>query len=88
MSYNNKSIATGILIKTKTGLGNIGYFGNYTKIDNLEDYFCILTEIETDYNDRVHDILVFYGLTEERFFRRYRWFIERSIRDGIINIVD
>ena len=94
MSYN-KSIVPGILIKIKEG---IEYFINYTKIDNsgridnydnLEDCFYILSEIKTDYSDpdHGHDILVFYGLTEESFFYRSRWFIERCVGNGSIKIV-
>jgi len=77
MSYS-KSIVPGILIKSK---GSLGYR------DTSEDRFYILTEIETDYNDRAHDMLVFYGLTEEQFFRRPHWRIEKYIEDGIIKIV-
>jgi len=83
MSYN-KSIVPGILVKAKAGLG---YFNN--KIDHYnhpEDRFYILIEIET--NDvRGRDMLIFYGLIEERFFRKYRWYIDGSVNNRIIDIV-
>ena len=77
----NKSIATGILVKFKKGLG---YFG-----DDPEERFYILTEIikTTDLYEHEHDTLVFYGLIEERFLHLYRWHIERYIEDGVANIV-
>ena len=82
MISNNKSIVQeivpGILIKTKASLGI------YAK---PEDHFYILAEIETDYNDRARDMLIFYGLTEERFFPVYRWFIKKSIGNGTIDII-
>jgi len=83
MISNNKSIVQeivpGILVKTK-----VGYFFGYEH--HPKDRFYILAELETE---DVHgrNMLVFYGLNEERFFSRSRWFIEKSIREGIIDIV-
>jgi len=84
MSYNNKSIVPGILIKTKKGIG--GNPINYGDYGNSKDRFYILTEIEIE-DEHEHDILVFYGLTEEQFFRRYRLFIEKYTKDGSVDIV-
>jgi len=80
MSYNNKSIVPGILIKVEEGLG---YFVDEHYYP--EDHFYVLTEIETEVGRE--DILVFYGLIEERFFHRNRFLIERYIEDGIADIV-
>jgi len=83
VSYNDKSIVPGILIKVKKGLGSVS--GYYTK---PEDHFYILTEIKTkDGYEHKHDTLVFYALAEERFFPVYRWYIEESIDDGTADIV-
>jgi len=86
---SNKSIVPGILIKIKKGLGNHINYLNYGDCDNSEDRFYILTEIEikTDDGHCDEDMLVFYGLFEERFFHRNRWFIEKYIRNGFIDIV-
>ena len=77
---SNKSIVLGMLIKVKKGQGNFG------DSDHLEDHFYILTEIKTK-DGYEHDVLVFYGLTEGRFFNRSHWRIERYIEDGTIDIV-
>jgi len=79
MSY--KKIAPGILVKFKKGQGN---FGNH---DHPEDRFYILTELETEDGHCDEDMLVFYGLFEERFFSSYRWYIERYIDNGAADIV-
>jgi len=92
MISNNKSIVQeivpGILIKTKIGIKNIGYFGNnidnYTKT-KLEDHLYILTEIET--KNGKDDNLVFYGLTEGQFVSVYRLHFENYIINGTIDIV-
>jgi len=81
MSYN-KRIAPGILVKFKKGLGNFGDYEHHS-----EDHFYILTEIKKTKDRHEYDVLVFYGLTEERFFRRYRWYIEKYIEDGFTVIV-
>ena len=78
MSYN-KRIAPGILVKFKKGLGNFGDYEHHS-----EDHFYILTEIKII---ECHDMLVFYGLTEERFFPVYRWHFDESIGNGAANIV-
>jgi len=76
MIINNKNIVQWILVKTKTGLG-------YER--HLEDRFYILAEIEI--KNGKDDNLIFYDLTEERFFSRSRWFIERSIVIGTADII-
>jgi len=85
MIINNKSIVPGILVKTKKGLGN--FIINHSDRDNSEDRFYILTEIKTDDGHCDEDLLVFYGLFEERFFHRNRWLINISIGNGTIDIV-
>jgi len=78
VSYNNKSIVPGILVKTKTGLEN----------SKLEDHLYILTEIKKTkdgYYDQ--DTLVFYSLAEERFFPVYLWYFERYIDNGTADIM-
>ena len=90
MIINNKSIVPGILVKTKKGLGNYSNYINHSDRDNSEDSedrFYILTEIKTDDGHCDEDLLVFYGLFEERFFHRNRWLIEKYIRNGFIDIV-
>jgi len=81
MSYN-KSIVPGILIEFR---GSLGYFGNYydNSLSN-KDHFYILTETKII---ECHDMLIFYGLTEERFFPVYRWHFDESIGNGAANIV-
>ena len=78
---SNKSIVLGMLIKVKKGLGNFGDSGH------LEDRFYILIELETEDCRYSCGSLVFYGLTEGRFFNRSHWRIERYIEDGTIDIV-
>jgi len=82
VSYNDKSIVPGILIKVKKGLGSVS--GYYTK---PEDHFYILTEIKTKDGRCDEDMLVFYGLNEEKFFPVYRWYLEKSVENGTIDIV-
>jgi len=84
MISNNKSIVPGILIKVRGGLDSYEY--------HPEDRFYILTEIKTidgyDHEyDHEYDMLIFYGLTEERFFSVYRWHIEESIKNEATNTV-
>ena len=78
MISNNKSIVPGILIKVRGGLDSYEY--------HPEDRFYILTEIKDGY-DPEYDMLIFYGLTEERFFSVYRWHIEESIKNEATNTV-
>jgi len=78
ISNNNKSIVPGILVKTKVSLDSYEY--------HPEDRFYILTEIKDGY-DPEYDMLIFYGLTEERFFPVYRCYIEESIKNGFANTV-
>jgi len=83
----NKSIVPAILVKTKVSLGNFGNYYNNSLFN--EDHFYILTEIKktTDRYEHEHDVLVFYDLTEGKFISAYRWLIEKSIKDGVANIV-
>ena len=81
----NKNIVPGILVKIKKGLGNHINYGD--RRDNSKDRFYILTELETEDGHCDEDMLVFYGLFEERFFSSYRWYIERYIDNGAADIV-
>ena len=83
----NKSIVPGILIKIRKGLGTHINYNNYGDRDNSKDRFYILTEIKTDDGHCDEDLLVFYGLFEERFFPVYRWHFDESIGNGAANIV-
>ena len=85
MIINKKSIVPEILIKTKISLDS--YCNYYNNNLSNKDHFYILTEIETYYNDRARDMIIFYGLTEERFFPVYRWYIEESIKNGSVDIM-
>ena len=81
----NKNIVPGMLVKIGKGLGNHINYGD--RRDNSKDRFYILTELETKVGYCDEDMLVFYGLFEERFFRRPHWFIEKYIEDGFTVIV-
>jgi len=83
----NKSIVPWILIKVRGGLGFVNEHCSLNE-HHSEYRFYILTEIKTiDGYDHEYDMLIFYGLTEEQFFRRERWFVEKSIDDGTADIV-
>ena len=83
MRISNKSIVPGILISHKGSLDSV--HGYYKKSLSNKDHFYILTEIETKIDKE--DILIFYALTEERFFSVYCWYVEESIGNGTTVIV-
>jgi len=77
-----QEIVPGMLIKTQRRLA---YFG---KEIYPEYCFYILTEIKIrNGHEHEHDTLVFYGLAEERLISVYRWYLERYIGNGSIEIV-